>query len=270
MRKAMIDAMKYWIVEANIDGYRCDAADMIPSDFWQNAISQLRAMQTNRTVLMLAEGTNVQNFSAGFDMDYAWNFCDVLVDLYSGNKTVANLYTSNKNEYDAIPQGKHKLRHITNHDKTSENSPITLFKNQKGAMSAFVIACTMGGSPLIYSTQEIGYPNKISIFNPVSIDWNLNPSVYSEYTKLMQIYSSSTALQKGQIQTYDNTDIVNFYRLDGTNGVYVAVNVRNSAKTLNVPSQFAGTVMKDLVTGSSITVAATINMEPYQYLILEK
>ncbi len=30
MRKAQIDAMKYWVLEANVDGYRCDYADGVP------------------------------------------------------------------------------------------------------------------------------------------------------------------------------------------------------------------------------------------------
>ena len=33
MGKAMIREMKYWVYNANIDGYRCDAADFIPFDF---------------------------------------------------------------------------------------------------------------------------------------------------------------------------------------------------------------------------------------------
>ncbi len=38
MRKAMIDAMRYWVFQANIDGFRCDAADFIPADFWEQAM----------------------------------------------------------------------------------------------------------------------------------------------------------------------------------------------------------------------------------------
>ena len=38
MRDAMIDAMRYWIVEVGIDGFRCDVADQVPADFWKEAI----------------------------------------------------------------------------------------------------------------------------------------------------------------------------------------------------------------------------------------
>ena len=45
MRLEMIKAMRYWILTANIDGFRCDAADMVPYDFWQQAISKLKELQ---------------------------------------------------------------------------------------------------------------------------------------------------------------------------------------------------------------------------------
>ena len=35
MRTAMADAMKYWLTEFDIDGFRFDAADFVPLDFWR-------------------------------------------------------------------------------------------------------------------------------------------------------------------------------------------------------------------------------------------
>ena len=55
MRLAMIKAMKYWVLAANIDGYRCDAADYVPYDFWKQAIDTLINVP-NRKLIMLAEG----------------------------------------------------------------------------------------------------------------------------------------------------------------------------------------------------------------------
>ncbi|MFN5311437.1 MAG: alpha-amylase family glycosyl hydrolase, partial [Flavobacteriales bacterium] len=69
MRKAQIDAMKYWVLEANVDGFRCDYADGVPYTFWQDAITQLRALP-NRDLLMLAEGTRTDHYQAGFDLTY--------------------------------------------------------------------------------------------------------------------------------------------------------------------------------------------------------
>lgn len=73
MRLAMIDAMKYWVLEANIDGFRCDYADGVPFDFWQQAITNLNTIP-NRDLIFLAEGNRNDHFTAGFDMNYAWDF----------------------------------------------------------------------------------------------------------------------------------------------------------------------------------------------------
>jgi alpha-amylase len=37
LRKAMIEAMLYWVKKADIDGFRCDVAFMIPINFWMHA-----------------------------------------------------------------------------------------------------------------------------------------------------------------------------------------------------------------------------------------
>lgn len=37
LRKAMIDAMRFWVKECDIDGFRCDMAHLVPLDFWRQA-----------------------------------------------------------------------------------------------------------------------------------------------------------------------------------------------------------------------------------------
>ncbi len=44
MRAAMISQMQYWVTNAGIDGYRADAADFVPFDFWQQAIPAVRGV----------------------------------------------------------------------------------------------------------------------------------------------------------------------------------------------------------------------------------
>jgi glycosidase len=55
MRAAMIDAMRYWIFAANVDGFRCDYANNAPVSFWQPVINNLRGI-TSHKLLMFAEG----------------------------------------------------------------------------------------------------------------------------------------------------------------------------------------------------------------------
>ena len=68
MRNAMIDAMKYWVQETDIDGFRCDVAASVPMDFWNECRNQLDKL---KPVFMLAEAEGPELHSA-FDMTYAW------------------------------------------------------------------------------------------------------------------------------------------------------------------------------------------------------
>jgi glycosidase len=43
LRRYMTDAMKYWVREADVDGYRCDVAGFVPVDFWNNVRRELDA-----------------------------------------------------------------------------------------------------------------------------------------------------------------------------------------------------------------------------------
>lgn len=44
MRLAMIDAMKYWVLEADVDGYRCDYADGVPLIYGSQEIGRVQTI----------------------------------------------------------------------------------------------------------------------------------------------------------------------------------------------------------------------------------
>ena len=81
MREAMLDAMKYWITEADVDGFRCDHAEGVPDDFWAQAINELKALK-GAGLLMLAEGSKSSLYTAGFDIVYGWEFASKLGDVF--------------------------------------------------------------------------------------------------------------------------------------------------------------------------------------------
>lgn len=273
MRESMISAMKYWITETNIDGFRCDAADFVPADFWSTAVTELRNINTEKKLLMLAEGNLQDYFSLGFDMDYGWNFYTRLKNLYAGTLSMKFFYNLGKNELNQFPEGKHRLYFTTNHDKSAwEKTDVQLFNGQRGAMSAFVIATTFGNSPLIYSTQEIGREEKVSFFNYTSIDWNSNPEVLSEYKKIMAIYKSSDIFRNKYLTLYDsstNPNIVFYTHTNGVKEVLVVVNVRNEEKTFTAPEALVGKVYKNLMDDTDVTLTASMQIPAYQYYILE-
>lgn len=268
MRKAMLDAMKYWITEVNIDGYRCDYAEGVPHDFWQQAIRELKALKGN-SLLMIAEGGDNKLFADGFNMVYGWNFATQLQQVYTGKSTLTKLYEVHKAEYVGVGAGQQRMRYSTNHDLASENSPIQEYGGERGAISAYVIAATLGGSPMIYSSQEIGYTRPLSFFTPQTMDWNSNPAYRNEYEQIMAIRKASSALKTGTLKTYETGAMASYYRSDSQEGILVLVNTTNNTLETKAPIERVGDSAKDLMDNTTFTVPAVLTLEPYQYKILK-
>ena len=270
MREAMIDAMKFWIVEVGIDGFRCDVADGVPADFWKDAIDQLREAAAPRKIVMLAEGKNVDNFTiGGFDMNYGWDYKDELVKVFKG-APASDLIKADKAEYDSLPAGKVKLRFTTNHDHSTEATPCVEFTNDQGSLAAYVASIFPHGGALIYGSQEVGYPEPINFFKYVPVDWKAKPDVYKEYQRLLGLYNEHPALRKGSMTAWPDQDVLIFEKSDDSERFLVIVNVRNASSTINIPEEWIGQKTEDEMADQAITLEATLTLEPFQYLILEK
>ncbi len=269
MRQAMISAMKYWIEDIYIDGFRCDAADWIPFDFWKQAIDSLEAIP-DRKLILVAEGARTDHFTAGFQMNYAWDFYNQLKNVFAGQG--ANLlFLTHNVEYNGIPSGKHKLRFTTNHDESAwDATPMTLFNGEKGAIAASVIAIYLGGVPMIYGSQEVGRENTVPFFSNSPIDWTQHPEMLSTYKELLAYLNQSETLKTGTMSSYPHSDIVSFKKTSGTEEILVLVNVRNNIETYSLPLAIQNTNWKDVFTSESVLLEMQIDFEPYSYLVLRK
>lgn len=266
MRLAMIDAMKFWVTEIGIDGFRCDAADFVPFDFWKQALDSLRAIP-DRSLLMLAEGKRRDHFDAGFDMNYSWDFLESLRDVFVKDAPAQELFVTDKAEYDTIPVGKVKLRFTTNHDESAKMSPAKEFGDVRGSMAAFVLTAYLHGGALIYGSQEAGYPEAINFFTYVPVDWMGNSELYQEYCHLMALYNEYPVIRKGALKTYPQPDVLLFEKQDGKDRVLVAVNVRNREVNVTLPQEWNGHPSKDMYSGTEQKLEAELSLCPYQYRI---
>lgn len=269
MRKAMIEAMKYWVLEANIDGFRCDAVDFVPEDFWKQAINDLRNIE-NRELILLAEGGGSENFTSGFDMNYAWDFYTSIKYVFSANSDVSRIYNTHNAEY-SVGSNVHKLRYITNHDIYAwDATPITDFQSAEGSLAAFVITSYLGGIPLIYAGQEVVQPDLISFFDYDPIDWSLNQSISESYKKIMQFRSTSNAAKRGGLTYYQNKDVAVFKRTLDTEEVVIITNVRNKAIEYIVADELKGNEMTNALTNENLVFGASLSLAPYEFMILSK
>ncbi len=268
LRQAMIDAMKYWVTDVGVDGFRCDAVDYMPADFLKQANDTLLHV-TDHPLLLLAEGKREDHFQGGFDLNYGWDLTGTMRRVFQRDSSARLIFKTNEEEYAAIPQGKHKLRFITNHDETARRSPIEEWGGERGSMSAWVITTFMPGCPLIYSSQEVGHPSRIRFFSYAYVDWNANNHLRKEYEKIMAIYNANEVVRRGELKTYPMDDVVLFERYTGDKRYVIAANVRNSRQSVTIPAGLADQSYTDLYTGSPLHLGGELTLDPYEYKILK-
>lgn len=269
MREAMIDAMKYWVLEANVDGFRCDYADGIPYDFWKQAIDSIRAIP-DRKLIFFAEGNRADHFNAGFDLNFGWGFYSAIKEVFKG-QSVAKIFTAHQNEYHNIPAGKHWVRFTTNHDESAwDATPVSLFNGINGALSASVITIFTGGVPLIYSSQEVGTSQTIPFFTPSSINWTANPALLASYQKILQFYNGSKTARKGVNKVYSHVDIAAFKKSDAEDEVLILVNVRNKQVNYPVPAELRNSSWINIMNEEVFQAGDQISFNAYGFYILKK
>lgn len=267
MRRAMIEAMHYWIYEANIDGFRCDYADGVPADFWQQAIQSTDTM-AQRNILFFAEGNRNDHFTAGFDLCFGWAFYSSLKNVFNG-QTATNLLNVSNNEYHNTPPGKHWVRFTTNHDESAwDATPIQLFNGQQGALAASAITVFLGGVPLLYGSQEVATANRVPFFTRSNILWHANPDFLAAKQRMMQFYASSTSAKRGVLTSFPHSNVIAFSKTHEAETVAVIANVRNSQQSMSLPTDLANKTWWDVMAQDSLTLGSELTLAPYQFYIL--
>ena len=271
MRLEMINSMKYWVYEANVDGFRCDYADGPPATFWKQAIDTLRNIKTHK-LLMLAEGSRIDHYLAGFDFTFGFRYYDALKTVFSNGATTANLFVPNSAEYTNATEQKRVVRYITNHDvNSSDGTPLDLFGGAAGSMAAFITVAYMKSVPMIYNGQEVGYPNRISFpFTGTAINWNLNNTMTAEYKKIIALYNSSAAIRRGTLTTYSNADLCVFSKTLDSETVFVISNLRNTNISYSLPTTIANSQWVNALANETVSLSSQLTLTPYQYLVLKK
>lgn len=272
MRLAMISAMKYWILAANADGYRCDFSDGPPIDFWEQAFDTLKNISTHK-LLMLSEGRRSDLFyKVGFDLNYSFRFFDKLKDIYSDNHSVLSIDSLNVIDYAGAAEGQQIIRYTSNHDVNgSDGTPLELFGGEKGSMAAFVVAAYMKSVPMIYNGQEVGTPYRLVFpFTSKKIDWTLNPDITAEYKKVIAFRNSSNAIRRGNLISYTSDDVCAFTKTFGSEEVFVISNLRDKTIDYTLPSTLKNSTWKDALKGGTVVLSGSISLPPYSYFVFRK
>lgn len=236
LREAMRAAMRFWVEEGGIDGYRADVAEMVPNDFWSEAIAELRAI---RPVLMLAEGARLDLHEAGFDLTYDWETYNHMKNVWRGESaaTLADHLAAEP----ALPNDGRRLRFTTNHDETAwDDTPLGLFGGSEGARAAAALATLLPGVPLVYNGQEVGDTQRLHLFDPTPIRWDADPAMRTFYTDLLALRAERPALHAGTMEmlAHDAPEaVVAFRRTAPGDTATVLVNTRPEPVTVTLDGE---------------------------------
>jgi len=226
--KAMIGAMKFWIEECDIDGFRCDLAFWVELEFWKEARKELDAV---KPLFWLGELDPIEHpeYMGTFDAAYTWTWMHKTEDFYKKNLSLDVLDTVLK-EYDAIGDSSMRTWFTSNHDENSWNgSEYEKYGNMAKALAVF--SCTWNGIPLIYSGQELPNLKRLKFFEKDAIEWRENTELHDFYRTLLNLHTNNPALRAGDPETKtekltpsDNQHIFAFLRKDGERQVLVILN----------------------------------------------
>jgi glycosidase len=278
MRNEMLDVMKFWVKEHDIDGYRMDVAGFVPNDFWEEVRPALQAI---KPILMLSEWEDVpQHFESCFEINYGWEFYHLLNDIAQGKKKASDIDKHYEKVKSKFPADATQLLFITNHDENSWNG--TEFKRlgkAKNAMAALTF--TFEGVPLIYSGQDVENKKQLNFFDKDVIDFpNLNHKHVAFYKRLIELKHSNTALwnglngggiQKLQVED-DKGQIYAFKREKGNDKVVCIFNLSDKPVKTKLIGSGAEGVYADIYTNIpyKITQNMPLELPAWGFLILDK
>jgi hypothetical protein len=274
LRKYMTEALKYWVINADIDGYRCDVAGFLPTDFWNNARRELDAI---KPVFMLAEWESRDLHAEAFDMTYGWSWYDTVHDIAMGRKNVSHLFTFYAHNEKEYPRDAIRMMFVSNHDKNSwEGTEYEQFGD--GVETAIVLSVVGEGMPLIYNGQEAGLTRRLAFFEKDPIEWKSH-SMGEFYKKLFALKHENTALWNGHwgarmIQVPNNVPlkVLSFVRQNERDKVFAVLNFSAQPQTVSFREALYHGEYMDFFSRERVILnkATRMKLSPWEYKVYVK
>lgn len=273
MRQAMIDALKFWITETDIDGYRCDVAWGVPADFWNTARAELDEL---KPIWMLAEDEEHKDFLvSSFNCNYSWSLHHSLNQIAQGEENVEAIKNYFIEADSTFPVGSYTMQFTSNHDENSWQG--TVYERMGDAAETMAaLTFVLPGMPLIYSGQEAGLNKRLEFFEKDEIDWS-KLSLSEFYEKLVLLKKTNISLWNGNagapihfMHMAQENNLFAFSREKDNNKIVGIFNLSNTETTNAVSCKMIDGTYIDYFTGEKIKLAQNqkISLMPWEYLVL--
>lgn len=274
VREYMTEALKYWVKEVDIDGYRCDVAGFVPVDFWNNVRRELDAI---KPVFMLAEWESRDLHAKAFDMTYAWSWNETMHRICHGQADVNGLYIYYSWNESAFPEGAFRMTFVTNHDKNAWEG--TMWEQFGDGLEAAIVLSVVGeGMPLIYNGQEAGNKKRLEFFERDPIEWKEH-YIGDLYKDLLKLMKQNTALWHAdwgstmiKVPNSSETEILSFVRQNEEDKVFAVFNFSENTQTVSFKETLYHGTYNDYFTRERVMFGegSDIELDAWGYKVFTK
>ena len=269
----LMECVKYWIDEFDIDGLRLDVAYSLDHNFMRRLRSYTQELKPDFALIgevlfgdyniivndeMLHSCTNYECYKGLYSSFNSMNMFEI----------AHSLHRQFGSDQWCIYRGKHLMTFVDNHDVTRLASILT---NKKHIPLAYGLLMGMPGIPCLYYGSEWAEQGEKAPDNDYALRpcfEEPKPNELTEFIKkLIRVRQESDALCNG---AYKNVVIQNhqlvFERCSEKERVIVAINAADYPYTANA-GELNGTAA-DLLTGETVTMNGQLELKPYsvQYL----
>jgi cyclomaltodextrinase len=229
LREYMIGMLAYWVREFDVDGFRCDVAYMVPTEFWEQARGALAKLKPE--IFLLAEASKPELLLNAFDMDYSWPLHATLNQVFRDGAPASELRRSWEESRRQFPPGALHLRISDNHDEARAVARFGI----KGALAAQVLMLTLDGVPLFYNGMEVGDATESgdpALFEKMPVFWKPKerPPLRDIYRALIKLRKQAAPFRNDRVVWLRNSheaDLISFMRLDSQDEYVVVINCSN-------------------------------------------
>jgi alpha-amylase len=236
MQDSMVNAMKYWLIHTDIDGFRVDVAWNVPGEFWNKCIPQLKTLK--KDLFMLAEGDKAYLSTSGFDAVYPWSMFHVMKQIAKGERTPLALDSVKAVNDTLYAAGTIQLYFTSNHDENSWfKSDFETFPGAIHAPFAVFTQTMINSVPLIYSGQEEPVSRALKFFDkdPIGFEKYQRNKFYKT---LLDLRAKNPALAADasftKISVGDDKAVYAFVRTKGNDKVFVILNLSPTEQEIRI------------------------------------
>ncbi|WP_082455540.1 alpha-amylase family glycosyl hydrolase [Hymenobacter sp. AT01-02] len=256
----MRDILIFW-TKKDVDGFRCDMAEMVPVEFWAWVIPELKKVKPS--LVFIGEAYDAKTYKMYIErghFDYLYDkvgLYDELRRLMRGEGNTEEITRVWREESRGFSG--HMLRFLENHDEQRIVSK-EFAGNPRAAIPAMTVSATLGTGPvMLYFGQHVGEPalgsegfsgadGRTTIFDywgvPEHQKWmnggkfdggrlsDDQKRLHDFYTRLLTLSASSNAIRQGQF--YELQDANNLGQEYNQREVYTYVRYTDKQRLLIV------------------------------------